>query len=324
MQPDYIRRQHAHARLRLLQDAERLGNVCEACRQHRISRKSYYKWKHRYDGTVESLMDRPRTPHSHPRKLSRELHDLILRVAKKHTKTDKHGNRRPPGLYRLHQLLCAHHGFQHSVGAVYKVLKRAGFYAPAKPRRRRKYKRYERPWPGANIQIDIMYLDDIAGTKAYQYTAIDEHSRLLYACIYDEISAYNAVRFLRNALDFFEKHHIKVQQVQTDHGIEFTFAMYPAVTKEHPFERELRQQGINRKLTPIGKPHLQGKVERVHRICEDEFHSMRFFRSQEARRRALAAYLRYYNHQRQHGSLQWRSPAQHLQAWTDNRSVTYA
>lgn len=324
MQPDYILRKQAHARLRLLQEAESLGNVSQTCRRHGVSRKTYYKWKSRYDGTVESLMDQPRTPHSHPRKLSAEQEELILRVARKHTKADKRGKRRPPGLYRLHRILCNHHNFEHSVGAVYKALKRAGFYAPAKRRRRRKYKRYEQPCPGANIQIDIMYLDDIAGTKGYQYTAIDEHSRLLYACIYDEISAYNAVRFLRDALDFFEKHHIKVQQVQTDHGIEFTFAMFPAVKKEHPFERELRQEGIQRKLTPIGKPHLQGKVERAHRICEDEFHSMRFFRSPKDLRRAFAAYLRYYNHQREHGSLQWRSPAQHLQAWTDSRSVTYA
>ncbi len=324
MQPDYILRKQAHARLRLLQEAESLGNVSQTCRRHGVSRKTYYKWKSRYDGTVESLMDQPRTPHSHPRKLSAEQEELILRVARKHTKADKRGKRRPPGLYRLHRILCNHHNFEHSVGAVYKALKRAGFYAPAKRRRRRKYKRYEQPCPGANIQIDIMYLDDIAGTKGYQYTAIDEHSRLLYACIYDEISAYNAVRFLRDALDFFEKHHIKVQQVQTDHGIEFTFAMFPAVKKEHPFERELRQEGIQRKLTPIGKPHLQGKVERAHRICEDEFHSMRFFRSPKELRRAFAAYLRYYNHQREHGSLQWRSPAQHLQAWTDSRSVTYA
>ena len=320
---DYTRRQQAYARLRLLKDAQRRGNISEACRRHGVSRKTYYEWKGRYDGTIESLCNRSSRPHSHPNQLTEAEHALVDRVARAKTETDKYGRKCTPGLYRLHWLLRTYHGFTRSVGGLYKALKRLGFYARAKRRRRRKYKRYERPHPGANVQIDIKYLDPIRGQAEFQYTAIDEHSRLQFARIYDEISSYNAVRFLRDALDFFEKHQVRVQQVQTDHGIEFTFAMFPHVQKEHPFERELRKEGIARKLTPVGKPHLQGKVERLHRIADDEFHSRRFFRSSEKRKRAFTAWVTHYNHQRPHGSLDWRSPAQHLQAWRDNRSVTY-
>jgi len=329
MQPHYIARQHAHARQRLLEDARRCGSVSDACRRHRVSRKTFYKWKARYDGTVTSLMDRSRRPKSHPRQLTVQENELIKRVLKAKTVTDKHGKKRAPGLHRLHWILRVRHGFKRSVGALYKALQRLGHYAPAKRRRRRKYKRYERPWPGANVQIDVMYLDPIPGEDPlvlkpeFQYTAIDEHSRLQYAAIYDEISVYNSLRFLRDALDFFQRRQIRVDQVQTDHGVEFTFAMQPQITKEHPFERELRKEGIARKLTPIGKPHLQGKVERVHRVDEDEFHSLRRFRSSRERKRAFAAYLRRYNHQRPHGSLDWRSPIQHLEAWRQQQqSVT--
>lgn len=323
MPPDYIRRQQAHARHRLLEDAQRLGNVSEACRRHGVSRKSFYKWKRRYDGTTDSLRDRSRKPHSHPNQLTQQEHALIARVARAKTQTDKHGRKRTPGLYRLHWLLRSYHGFTRSVGGLYKALKRLGFYARAKRRRRRKYKRYERPHPGANVQIDIRYLDPIRGKREYQYTAIDEHSRLQFARIYDEIAVCYSVQFLRDALDFFQRHQVSVQQVQTDHGIEFTFAMFPHVEKEHPFERELRKESIAHKLTPVGKPHLQGKVERAHRIAKDEFHSRRFFRSSEQRKRAFTAWVTHYNHQRPHGSLNWRSPAQHLQAWRENQSVTY-
>jgi len=323
MQPDYILRQRAYARLRLIKDAGRLGTVSEACRRHQVTRKTYYKWLKRYDGTMESLMDRSRRPKSHPKKLSEHLHALIKRVYQDKTQTDKHGNRRSPGLYRLHWSLRTYHGFKHSVGAVYKALKRMGFYAPAKRRRRRKYKLYEQPWPGANIQIDVMYLDPVRGKKQYQYTAIDECSRLCFARVYDGISVHNSVRFLRHALDFFEKHQIRVDQVQTDHGTEFTFAMFPEVTVEHPFERELRRHKIARKLTPIGKPHLQGKVERVHRILRDEFHNLRYYRSIEKLERSLKGYLTHYNHRRPHGSLDWRSPAQHLTAYQQDQRVTY-
>ena len=51
MQPQYNARRQAHARLRLLKDAQRLGNVAEACRRHHVCRKTFYKWKGRYDRT---------------------------------------------------------------------------------------------------------------------------------------------------------------------------------------------------------------------------------------------------------------------------------
>ena len=314
MRPQYIARQLAHARLRLLTEAAQLGNVAAACRYHHVSRQYYYKWKARYDGTLDSLLDRSRRPQSHPRQLTAAEAALVLRVARQH---------KTRGLYHLHHLLVTHHRFTRSVGAVYKALKRAGFYAPAKRKRRRKYKRYEQPWPGANVQIDVKYLPQIRCQQEYQYTAIDEYSRLRYAAIYSELTPRQAVRFLRQALDFFQQRHVRVEQVQTDHGAEFTWAMFPHIRKEHPFERELRQAGIRRKLTPIGKPHLQGKVERSHRIDHDDFHSCRFYRTSEARKRAFRAWITYYNHRRAHGSLNWRSPIQQLQAWLQAQSVNH-
>ena len=314
MRPDYELRGQAYARRRLLKDGAQLG-VTRACRLHRISRRTYYKWRKRYDGSIESLMDRPRTPKSHPRQLTVKEHQLVQRIARKHKRA---------GLHRLHYILRTFHRFTRSVGGLYKALRRLGFYDLRKPRRRRKYKRYERPHPGANVQIDVKYLPQIRGKQEYQFTAIDEHSRIRHVGIYEDLTPQNAVRFLRETLDFYQRHGIRVLQVQTDHGMEFTYVMFPHMRVEHPFERELRQEGIARKLTPIGKPHLQGKVERSHRIDDDEFHDHRFFRTSAARKKAFKAYVTYYNHQRAHGSLDWKTPIQHLQAWQASQSVTYA
>lgn len=311
MQPQYIARQRAYARLRLIKDAHRVG-VTEACRAHGISRTTYYKWARRYDGSVESLIDRSRRPHSHPNQLTDHERALIRRIAKRHRKY---------GLHRLYFVLVTEHGLSRSVGAVYKELKRAGFYAPAKRRRKRKYKRYEQPWPGANVQIDVKYLRPIRCVQEYQYTAIDEYSRLRFARIYSEISPRQSKAFLAEALDFFARHHIRVEQIQTDHGTEFTYAFMPHVKREHPFERELRNAGIAHKLTPIGKPHLQGKVERSHRIDDDEFHNLRLFRTSQQRKRSFYAYITAYNHRRPHGSLNWRTPKQHLNAYQQAHRV---
>jgi len=315
MQPQYIVRQRAYARIRLLQDAKRLGNISRACRRHGVSRTYYYKWRARYDGTLESLWDRSRRPRGHPRQLSAQEHALVKRVAQRHPRW---------GLYRLHFILRSAHGFTRSIGGLYKALKRLGFYAPARRPRRRKYKRYERPWPGANIQIDVKYLPKLGGQQDYQYTALDEYSRLRYARIYSENTPRQAREFLGEALDFFQHHHIRVAQVQTDHGTEFTYAMFPHVHKEHPFERHLRQAGIRHKLTPIGQPHLQGKVERSHRIDDDEFYHVYSFADRDQRRLGFQLYLDYYNTCRAHGSLNWRTPTQHLQAWHQSQSVNHA
>ena len=36
-------------RLRVLRDAERLGNVSEACRRHGVSRTVFYRWRQRLE-----------------------------------------------------------------------------------------------------------------------------------------------------------------------------------------------------------------------------------------------------------------------------------
>jgi transposase len=57
----------AQERLSVLQLAERLGNVSEACRRSGMDRASFYVWRRRYerDG-IEGLQDRSRAHVSHP------------------------------------------------------------------------------------------------------------------------------------------------------------------------------------------------------------------------------------------------------------------
>ena len=67
-------------RLKVLQQAaERARNVARTCRHFGISRKTFYKWKRRFDEHGEAgLCDRPRTPHRSPRATPREVVSKIL------------------------------------------------------------------------------------------------------------------------------------------------------------------------------------------------------------------------------------------------------
>ena len=60
-------RQKAFFRQRVLKEAEKGKQVTKAAIKYRISRTSIYRWRQRYDGTVESLYERSHRPHSHAR-----------------------------------------------------------------------------------------------------------------------------------------------------------------------------------------------------------------------------------------------------------------
>ena len=52
-------------RLSLIRFAEKYG-VSKAAIKYKTNRQYIYRWKRRYDGTIESLRDRSRRPHHHP------------------------------------------------------------------------------------------------------------------------------------------------------------------------------------------------------------------------------------------------------------------
>ena len=57
----------AHRRLTVLELAERLGNVSEACRRGGMDRTSFYEWKRRFQPQgLDGLKDLPPIHKSHP------------------------------------------------------------------------------------------------------------------------------------------------------------------------------------------------------------------------------------------------------------------
>ena len=57
----------------------------ELCRRFGVSRKTGYKWAHRFDeGGVSALNDRPRHPHNCPHKTPQPLVDAIIEARRRH------------------------------------------------------------------------------------------------------------------------------------------------------------------------------------------------------------------------------------------------
>jgi transposase-like protein len=75
----------AHQRLSVLQLAEALGSVSEACRRMGMDRTSFYEWKRRFQTHgLAGLKDLPPVHKSHPQTTPEETAQKILEVALAH------------------------------------------------------------------------------------------------------------------------------------------------------------------------------------------------------------------------------------------------
>ena len=74
--------QEAYQRQRILKWAEK-KSVTAAAIRYKVSRKTVYKWRKRYDGTLESLKDRSRAPHRNVRRRAERARAQVMRHAKR-------------------------------------------------------------------------------------------------------------------------------------------------------------------------------------------------------------------------------------------------
>ena len=124
--------------------------------------------------------------------------------------------------------------------------------------------------------------------QMYQFTAVDECTRLRFRWITNEKSSYNAAKFLMMAQNYYP---FKIQSVQTDNGSEFTNALF-GTDKPSVFERYCTKAGIEHIRIRVATPRHNGKVERVHRIDQERFYDNRSFYSVEDANNQLKRYQR--------------------------------
>lgn len=272
--------------------------VVQICKEHDVSRKTFYKWLNRYSlYGKDALLDQSHRPkHPHPKSLSISLIRLIKRIRKK----TKYGPR------RIRFILAKRH-IKVSEYAIYMSLKRNKLILKPK-NRKRKYKRVYIKDPGLDVQMDTKYLDTLPGKpyRYYQYTATDSATRLRILRIYDELSAYNAARFLGEVI---KKLPFPVKAVRTDNGREFTNGPFQ---RDNAFSLECARLGIRHILNRPAHPQSNGKCERSHRTDEEEFYRRYPVKDPREWQYRLPKWEHEYNYQRTHQALGDITP---YQAW---------
>ena len=119
--------------------------------------------------------------------------------------------------------------------------------------------------------------------RFYQYTAIDEYSRLRYLGAFEESNTYTSMQFLNDSVAWFARRGIKIECVQTDNGHEFTKRLLRTREDENMtmFELLLQSLGIRHKYIRPYTPRHNGKVERSHREDQKRLYNSAKFHSFE-------------------------------------------
>lgn len=283
----------------------------KAAIRYNVSRQYVYRWKNRYDGTLQSLADRSHRPHSHPNQHTPEEIKLINDMRR----------RNPHAGLVVFWVKLRMRGYTRSISGLYRFLKKQGMMAAKLPNPKYIPKPYEQMrYPGQRVQIDVKFVPascivgQEAGCKWYQYTFIDEFTRFRYLEAFQEHSTYSSSEFIKHVV---QKFPYAIECVQTDNGLEFTNRLSNRNSKKPSlFEITLQQLGIRHKLIRPFTPRHNGKVERSHRKDNEEFYASHKFYSFEDFRKQLAVRQRQYNNFPMR-PLNWHSPKQVLLAFSN-------
>ena len=166
----------------------------------------------------------------------------------------------------------------------------------------RQMKLFEKAEPGESVQVDVKFVK-IAGRWAFQYTALDDCTRFRVLRLYRRLHQSSSLAFLAELCRAFP---FRIRRLQCDNGQEFPFAFALAV----------HARGIRHRYIKPRRPQQNGKVERSHRIDQEEFWGRRRFDDFEAAAVGLSAWESHYNHERFSIALQGRTPAEKLAAFS--------
>lgn len=297
--------QEAHFRQSLISYAACHG-ISAACRKYNVNRQYLYRWKVRYDGSLESLQNRSRRPIHHPSQHTDDEIKLISNLCRRNPDA---------GLVVLWVKLMQR-GYSRSIPGLYRFLKKQGVQRVKPPNPKYVPKPYEQMlYPGQRVQVDVKFVPAVclvnqaAGQKFYQYTALDEYSRWRFVEAFEEHSTYSSAIFLAHLLNAFP---FPIECVQTDNGAEFTNRFTTHKDKPTLFQVHLEKYGIRHKLIRPFTPRHNGKVERSHRKDNERFYATHSFYSFQDFSKQLKRYNREDYNKFPMRPLNWKSPQQVL------------
>ena len=154
---------------------------------------------------------------------------------------------------------------------------------------------------GSLLQADTVHIMAPDGSRVYIYTIIDLYSRWAYAEVVEKIGAQPSVIFLRHAR---RAAGFKFEMIQTDNGSEFSTW----------FTHALLRAQISHRHSRVRQSNDNAHIERFNRTIQEECLD-RVASTVRSFKKAIPPYLKYYNTERLHMGIQFKTPLEVVRSY---------
>lgn len=306
-------------RIGLLQLAEQLGNVSQACKVMGYSRDTFYRYKELYDqGGQEALFEMSKRRPCIKNRVPANIEDAIVQDA---VEFPAYGQERTANELRKRGIIISGGGvrsvwLRHDLESFKKRLKALEVKVSSEgiilndiqlaalekvKNKREATGEIETMHPGYLGSQDTYYVGNIKGIgRIYQQTFVDTYSRVAICKLYTEKTAITAADTLNDrVIPFFESNSIPLLRILTDRGTE-----YCGRPEHHAFQLYLGVENIDHSKTKAYSPQTNGICERFHKTMQEEcYHILfrkKFYSTLDELQNDIDSWLVHYNNERPH------------------------
>lgn len=280
-----------------------VSSITELCAYYGISRKTGYKWIHRYEQLgMDGLGEQSRSPATCPAKTPYRIQQAIIELRQQFQTR--------PGAKKLQVLLAQRYPHEAipSKSTIYNILSRAGLVQAR--RRRRQVTPYAQPFAAVK-QVNGLWSVDYKGQFklgngqwCYPLTVMDHQSRYLCGC-----EALKGTRLKETQAAFiclFRQYGLP-ERIRSDNGVPFASTARGGLSRLSLWWIKL---GILPERIEPGKPQQNGRHERMH-LTLKEAATRPPSANMKAQQQRFDAFRAEYNEQRPHEALGQKTPASH-------------